>query len=474
MRFTIISILLILGSITGKSQNIEQGKAFQFNLQECLEYAYKNNDSLKNAQLDIESAKYKVKETVGIGLPQVSGTASFQDYLKVPQIQFPNFNYLIPDILRKQNITATNPTTRETYPVNIPESTESPFSLFGFQQKYNANYALNVSQLLFNGTYLVGLKASKTFKELSEKNYTRSRISTTVAVTKAYYQVLVSNEQLRLLDANLKQLSQQVKETTQLNKQGFVEKIDLDRLRVLYNNLNTSRENTERLLVLSTQLLKFQMGMPVTEELTVKDKIENISLDITSSLAVDTSAYKNRIEYSLLETQSRLNQLDLQRIKSQGLPSLAAIGSTGNSYQSSSFKNLFDMNLPSVYIGVQLSVPIFSGFQRTYQIKQARIALQKTNNVLNVAKNGFLLQQEQARITYQNSIKSLDNQKANMDLARQVLNVSKIKYKEGVGSSIEVTQAQTELETAENNYIQALFNALVSKVDLDNAYGHIQ
>ncbi len=472
MRFTIISILLILGSITGKSQNIEQGKAFQFNLQECLEYAYKNNDSLKNAQLDIESAKYKVKETVGIGLPQVSGTASFQDYIKVPKIPFPSSEYGLQNYLFENRVQLRDKQTNAV--VDAPAPTADQFTLFGFQQKYNANYALNVSQLLFNGTYLVGLKASKTFKELSEKNYTRSRISTTVAVTKAYYQVLVSNEQLRLLDANLKQLSQQVKETTQLNKQGFVEKIDLDRLRVLYNNLNTSRENTERLLVLSTQLLKFQMGMPVTEELTVKDKIENISLDITSSLAVDTSAYKNRIEYSLLETQSRLNQLDLQRIKSQGLPSLAAIGSTGNSYQSSSFKNLFDMNLPSVYIGVQLSVPIFSGFQRTYQIKQARIALQKTNNVLNVAKNGFLLQQEQARITYQNSIKSLDNQKANMDLARQVLNVSKIKYKEGVGSSIEVTQAQTELETAENNYIQALFNALVSKVDLDNAYGHIQ
>jgi outer membrane protein TolC len=132
------------------------------------------------------------------------------------------------------------------------------------------------------------------------------------------------------------------------------------------------------------------------------------------------------------------------------------------------------MNLPAVFVGLQLNVPIFSGFQRTYQVKQAKIELQKTNNVLNMAKNGFLLQQEQSRITYQNSIKSLSNQKANMNLAAEVLRVSRIKYKEGVGSSIEVTQAQTELETAENNYIQALYNALVSKVDLDNAYGRIQ
>ncbi|MBC8051799.1 MAG: TolC family protein [Sphingobacteriaceae bacterium] len=465
MRFKLLSILILLGSMA-KAQDVQQGKTFTFNLQECLEYAYKNNDSLKNAQLDIENAKYKVKKTIGIGLPQVNGSFTFQDYLKVPQIPFPNFAYVFQDILFQQKVQTADGAAK------APEG--SPTSLFGFQQKYNANYGLTVNQLLFNGTYLVGLKASKTFKELSEKNFNRTKIGTTVAVTKAYYQVLVSNEQLSLLDANLNQLNQQFKETSELNKQGFVEKIDLDRLRVAVNNLTTTRENTERLLELSTQLLKFQMGMPVTENLTVKDKIQDVSLDIASTIAVDTTAYKNRVEYSLLETQARLNTLDLQRIKSQALPTLAAFGSAGNAYQSASFSSLFDTNLPSVFIGLQLNVPIFSGFQRTYQVKQAQVAVKKTNNILNMAKNGFLLQQEQARITYQNGIKSLNNQKANMDLAREVLRVSRIKYKEGVGSSIEVTQAQTELETAENNYIQALYNALVSKVDLDNAYGRIQ
>ena len=466
MRFT-LSILIILSSMLLRAQDTSQDRTYRFNLQECLEYAYRNNDSLKNAQLDIESAKYKVRETIGIGLPQISGTATFQDYIKVPQIPFPNFAYLFQDILYNQEVQNTSGN-------RVDPPTGEQTSLLGFQQKYNANYALNVNQLLFNGTYLVGLKASKTFKELSEKNYNRTKISTTVAVTKAYYQVLVSNEQLVLLDANLQQLNQQLKETTELNRQGFVEKIDLDRLRVAVNNLNTTRENTARLLVLSTQLLKFQIGMPVTESLAVSEKIQDVNLDITSAIAVDTAAYRNRIEYSLLETQARLNNLDLQRIKSQALPTLAAIGSAGNSYQSSSFSNLFEMNLPSVFVGLQLSVPIFSGFQRVNQIKQARIAVQKTNNILNVAKNGFLLQQEQARITYQNGIRSLNNQRDNMNLAREVLRVSRIKYQEGVGSSIEVTQAQTALEQAENNYIQALYDALVSKVDLDNAYGRIQ
>ena len=467
MRFT-LSILIILSAIVAKAQEIVPAeRTFRFNLQECLEYAYKNNDSLKNAQLDIQSAKYRVKETVGIGLPQVNATASFQDYIKVPKIPFPNFGYLFQDILFQQNVAVAGGGT-----VKPPEGDQT--SLIGFQQKYNANYGVSVNQLLFSGTYLVGLKASRTYKELSEKSFTRTKIATTVSVTKAYYQVLVSNEQLKLLDANIKQLGQQLKETTELNKQGFVEKIDLDRLRVVYNNLNTTRENTERLLILATQLLKFQMGMPITESLAVKERITDVNLDLASTINVDTAAYKNRVEYSLLETQARLNDLNVKRLKSLALPSLAAIGSAGNSFQAAKLNNLFDMNLPSVFIGLQLNVPIFSGFQRTYQVKQAQIEQQKTNNVLNIAKNGFLLQQEQSKIRYQNGLKSLNNQRANMDLAREVLRVSSIKYKEGVGSSIEVTQAQTALEQAENNYIQALYDALVSKVDLDNAYGRIQ
>jgi hypothetical protein len=177
MRFT-LSILIILGSIVVRAQEIVPAeRTFRFNLQECLEYAYKNNDSLKNAQLDIQSAKYRVKETVGIGLPQVNATASFQDYIKVPKIPFPNFGFLLQDILFQQNVQTSSGT------VKAPEG--SPTTLFGFQQKYNANYGISINQLLFSGTYLVGLKASRTYKELSEKSFIRTKIATTVGVTKA-------------------------------------------------------------------------------------------------------------------------------------------------------------------------------------------------------------------------------------------------------------------------------------------------
>lgn len=459
--------LFTLATFVGNAQVNPDGKTYQLNLQQCLEYAYANNDSLKNARLDIESANYKVKETIGLGLPQVNGSASFQDYLKVPSIPFPNFQYGLYKLLNDQGVQGSNGV------IQIPVGME-PFGLFSFTQKYSANYGVNVSQLLFNGTYLVGLQASKTFKELSQKNLIRTKIQTDVSVTKAYYQVLVNGEQLRLLDANLDQLKKQLSETKELNKQGFVEKIDLDRIQVLVNNLATTRENTTRLLALGVELLKFQIGMPINNELIIKDKIENVILEDNAAIYADSTAYKKRVEYGLLETQRKLNQLDLKRIKSLALPSLSAMGSAGNAYQNNNFQNLFDMNLPSVYIGLQLNVPLFSGFQRLNQVRQAKIEVQKVNNILNSVKNGLQLQQESSRIMFTNGLQSLNNQKANMSLAQEVLRVSRIKYEQGVGSSIEVTQAQTALEQAENNYIQALYNALISKVDLDRAYGRIQ
>ncbi|MDB5120901.1 MAG: TolC family protein [Sphingobacteriales bacterium] len=445
MRSFLLVCLTILGSFV-RAQEAPSGKTFQFNLQQCLEYAYANNDSLKNAKLDIESANYKVKETVGLGLPQISGSAQFQDFLKVPTTLLPGEFFNQPGTF-------------------IPVK---------FGVKYQSNAGISVNQLVFNGTYLVGLQASKTFKELSQKSFVRTKIQTEINVTKAYYQVLVNGEQLRLLDANLSQLGKQLGETKELNKQGFVEKIDLDRIQVLHNNLSTTRENAIRLLALGLELLKFQTGMSANDNLIIVDKIENINFDVNQTVKEDTTAYKRRIEYSLIETQGNLNRLDVKRLKSLYLPSLSAFGSSTYNYQADKFADLYDTKFPTSVVGLQLNVPIFSGFQRLNQIRQAKIAVLKSDNILHMVKNALQLQQESSGIMFQNGLQSLKNQKQNMGLAQEVLRVSRIKYEQGVGSSIEVTQAQTALEQAENNYIQALYNALISKVDLDHAYGRIQ
>jgi len=395
----------------------------------------------------MKSADYKVRETTGIGLPQVSGSATFTDYVKIPTTLLPGQFF------------------------GQPAGTFVPVQ---FGVKYQSGLGLNLSQILFDGSYLVGLKASRTYKELSQRSYTRSKIEANVNVTKAYYQVLVSDEQVKLLDANINQLKQQVDQTVAENKQGLAEKIDVERLQVQYNNLVTRRENTVRLLALNYQMLKFQIGMPITAELVLTDKLESVQLADTPDATTDTTFYHNRIEYGLLETSKKLNELDVANKKANFYPKLKLNGNYNSSYQNNSFGNLYSMSFPSSYFGLTLDVPIFSSGQRINQLRQSKIAVLKSQNDLDNAKNGFLLQANAAHINYVNSLRSLDNQKQNQQLAQDVLNVSKIKYQQGVGSSIEVTQAQTALESADNDYIQALYNAMISKVDLDKAYGRIQ
>lgn len=445
----ILTLLMCLTvSIKGFSQTSPEPVTYNFSVQEAVDYALNHKDSVVNARLDVTSADYRVKEIIGQGLPQINGQASFQDYLKVPTTLLPGEFF------------------------GQPAGTFIPVK---FGVKYQSNLAVSASQLLFDPSYIVGLQSRKTYKELYNRAYTRTKIDVISNVTKAYYQVLVSNEQIKLLDANIAQLKQQVDQTTAQNKQGFVEKIDVDRIAVQYNNLVTTRENTLRLLALNYQLLKLQIGMPINANLTLKDRLTDVNIDANAAeTATDTTFYKKRIEYGLLETNLKLSEFDLKRQKAQFLPTLSANASYASSYQNNSFRNLYSTSFPSSYIGLTLNVPIFSGFQRTNRVKQSAITVQKNQNNLNSIKNALALQAEQAKVTYINSLQSLNNQKRNQELAREVLRVAKIKYEQGVGSSIEVTQAQTGLENADNSYVQSLYDALVSKVDLDKAYGRIQ
>ena len=206
------------------SQAPPDTQAYRFSVADCINYAYTHQDTVLNAGLDVKSAEYKVKETIGIGLPQISASANFQDYLKTPSILFPSFTDGLYAILNHEGVKDGSG--------NVIQPVTSKPSNFSIYQKYNNPIGVTLNQIIFDGSYLVGLKASKTYKQLYERSYTRSRIDAAVNVTKAYYQVLVSNEQLKLIDADLNQLKQQLDQTSAQNKQGFVEQIDVQRIEV--------------------------------------------------------------------------------------------------------------------------------------------------------------------------------------------------------------------------------------------------
>ncbi len=440
-KLHLLLFCLIWGSLA-KAQS--EPDAYNFSLNEAIDYAQKHQTAVLNAQIDEDIAKNTVKKTIGIGLPQVSGSYTFQDFLNIPVVIVPG---------------------------SFMGQPGQDFSVkFGTQ--YQSAAQLDVSQLLFDGSYIVGLQAAKTYKELSVRNLKRTRIETAVAVIKAYYSVLVSNEQLTLLDAHLKQLRKSLDDTEALFKNGLVEKIDVDRLSVLKNNSETERENLIRSLNLNTSLLKFQMGMSVQSNLSLKDSIASFVM-APVTIAPDTTIYQNRIEYALLQTQKRLDQLDLKRYKSQFLPSLAAFGSASRNFLADQFSDAFGSNYPTTIIGLKLSVPIMSGGQRLFNVRNAKLQVLKSQNNINQLKNSINLEVSQAQTNYTNGMQSLENQKRNMKLAKDVLGVSRIKYEQGVGSSLEITTAETSLKEAENNYINALYDMLINKVNLDKALGRI-
>lgn len=464
MKPKIIYILLFATLISIKANAQE---SFQFTLQEAIEYAMSNQVNIKNAELDKEIAKQKVRETVAIGLPQIDGKASIQNFLDIPTQVLPDFiSPAVYGTLVKEGVV-----DRNGNPIQMPASFGSTPVQFG--TNFNMSYGIDISQLIFDGNYLLGLKAASVYKDLSIKALKRSKIETQVNVSKAYYNVLVAQKNIELLDANIVQLKKTLDDTKAYYDQGFVEKIDIDRLNVLYNNLVTERENISRVVELSKVVLKFQMGMPIANKLELKDKLEDVVLQ--QNLNTEESAnLEGRVEFQLLKTQMRLNELDYKRNIVNRAPSLVAFGSFSRNGLSNEFSDLTDVFYPTSIIGLQLNVPILGSGKKYYQTKQAKLNLEKSKNDLKNLENALSLESKSANVTFNNSVNSLNNQRKNMELAAEILRVSKAKYEQGVGSSLEVVTAQTSLKEAETNYINALFNALVAKIELEKSKGNIQ
>jgi outer membrane protein TolC len=436
-------ILILIALVMGGWQLGLAQTSHSFSLEQAIDYAYQNQNQLKNAALDVEIARYKVKETLAIGLPQVKGVFDVSNNIEIPTVIIPDFS-------------------------NPGQTTAAQFGT-----NYNMSYGLEASQLIFDGNYLLGLKASSVYNDLSKKVYERSKIETNVSVTKAYYASLVATEKLKVLEANILRLKKTMEDTKSYYESGFAEKIDYERLEVLYNNLITERENILKLTQFTNTLLKYQMGMPIQDNLTLTTTIELVQLQpVLDENKVATA--EDRVEYQLLKTSMRLNELDYKRYTVNRAPTLAAYGAYKFTYFNNELGALTNDAYPVAVIGLNLSVPIIGSGQKNYQQKQAKLNLQKSRNDLKNFENVISLESQQTQIAYNNSIRSLETQAKNRELAANVLNVTKTKYDQGVGSSLEVTTAESALKEAETNYISALFDALIAKVEMDKAFGKIK
>ena len=447
MNRSIFILLFVLISGYAHSQ-----KDSAYTLQQCINYALQNTNSIKNAQIDYESTLERVGEIRAIGLPQINGAVSVVDNPKLKRFFALNgASPLIFDPTKPKGEVLTSPNF--------------------FQLRSSGDANATISQLLFDGSFVVAISSSKTYKELARKNITQSKTQVVEGVTKAYYMVMINQERLKLLDVNLSRLDSTLYQTRAMNKAGLVEKIDVDRLEVSYNNLITEKLKSENMMEVSRLLLQFQMNMPLEQNISLADNLNSIKIDSVAPpvAAIDPS---QRIEYSLLETQKKLQTFDKKNINAGYIPRLSAFGTAGFFRQDKSIGQLFVNKYYSYNMyGFNLTVPIFDGMSKHYRIQQAKLSIAKTENNIAQMKTTIELQAKQAHINYKNSLQTLTTQKRNMELAAEVVRVTRIKYQAGVGSNLEVVNAEASQKEAQTNYFSALYDAIVAKIDLQKASG---
>ena len=446
------SLLLWLGLAAWPGLRAQD--SLSLDLEGCIAYALDHNHTVQNARFDVYIAQAQVKEVMASGYPQVNGSVDVQYFPSLPTTILPgDFNPVV------------DPVTGETRPGEPLEVR------FGFPWQSTAGFGLN--QLIFDGTFFIGLKGARTFEELSERAADRTREETALAVSRAYYQALMATEQLALVDANLARVRKLFTETRALNEAGFAEKIDVDRLQINLTNLELEREKVRRFTGLSRQLLKFQMGMPVQQGLKLQGSVTDLEETPPTPLALGDLDPANRIEYQMLQTQERLEQYNTQRIRAGYMPSLYGFGNFQVNAQRDAF-DFFDPNerwFPIVVVGLQLNVPIFDGFRKRAQVQQSQLELRKIRNQYDQFTQSMQVEVLSAHHQLLDAYDALQATEANAALAQRVFEVAEIKYKEGVGSSLEVNEAESQLKQAEVNRLSSLYQYLMAQLELQKAQG---
>ncbi|MBC3540935.1 TolC family protein [Rufibacter sediminis] len=481
-----VSWLLLGWLLSLLSPNPVTAQEQAFSLPQAIQYALQNRPNLKTLRNQEQIDKAKVGEVRAIGLPQVNaGVDISNNFIQQKSIvdfsafggggQLNSFTITPQQLSSGKDIVLT-----PTY--TVPEGMSGPQAIT-FVQPWTGAAALSASQLLFDGSYLIGLRAASTYTQLSKKSTQQGEIEVAEQVSKAYYSVLVAGEQIKLLDQNLARLDTLLRQTTVMNTNGFVEKLDVDRLKVSYNNLKIDRDKAQRLLALGEQLLKFQMGFPQTQPILLTDQLNESSLaNAKPRINYSGFEYANRIEYSILETQRDLALLQQRNIKSGYWPRLLlnanyGYNGVGNSAgklldvkagaNNTTTRNWFDFGV----VGVSLQVPIFDGLRKSYQVQQSRIQLENVKLGFEQLQQSIDLELRQSDVTVENTLSVLRAQRQNLELAEEIARVSRIKYQQGVGSNLEVITAETDLRAAQTSYYSALYDALIAQVDADRATG---
>ncbi len=445
-RYNLFCFMLLLGpTLMAQTQQTPT-----FSLEDCIEYAMSNNPELQRTALDRDQANADIGVTRSDGLPQVTGLIDIGNNFLIPQTFVPKSAFPDPE----------NPT--DTVGTRGLE----------FGTAYTGNAVLSVTQMLFDGSFFVGLEAARTYRQLSQKDLLQAKVNLVDGISKSYYLVLINNERKKTLTLEYYRLDSLLKNTSALWENGFVEKIDVSRVQVQFNNVKSQLRSLDAQILTGYQTLKLQMGMKVDASFEVGDKIEDVVFSFNEG-AVGQFDINNRIEYSQLQTNKSLAYLDLKNNKVQYLPTLDAYLRVGANTGANSFSDVTNTSnwVGSGVVGVTLNIPIFDGLRKSYNVQKSRIQIKQVELAFEQLENSIDQEIASSQANLDANLANLTFQNENMELAREVYNVSQAKYEEGVGSNIEVLDASRDLQNAQINYYNALYDALVAKVNLEKALG---
>ena len=438
--------LLLASALILFSSNLMAQNTNQLTAQQTVDYGLKNAYQVKNALLDVLIQQQSNRDITSAAYPQINANGSFNDYLNIPTSLLPGEFF---------------------------GGAPGTFIPVKFGTKYSSSAGVSFNQILFDGQVFVGLQARKTSIDLRQKAAELTEENIKANIYKIYYQLVVSKTQINLLDANISRLQKLDHDTREIYKNGFAEKVDVDKLTVQISNLQTEKFKVQNTIANGYSGLKVLIGMPVKDSLILTDTLNEAQLkeDILES---STYKYTDRRDYQLLDLTSKLNQYNIKRYKLSQIPTLSFNANYSKQAQRSQF-DFFEKKdwFTTSYIGLALKIPIFNGFSTRAKIAQSKLEWQQTLNQMEGLKINIDNDVVVAKNNFTTAIATMDFQKQNMALAELVYEQTKKKYEIGTGSSTEINTAQVDLQTAQTNYISALYDAIIARVDLLKATGKL-
>ncbi len=429
--------MLTLLLFAGFLQAQDKKESFSFTLKEAIDHAIQNNYSAINANLDIEAAKQKKWETTTIGLPQINGNVGYQNNFKLQ--------------------------------TNVVDFGGVPTALT-FGTKHNMSSSLTLSQLIFDGSYLVGLQSAKTYLKISENAKIKTANEIKEIVINSYGNVLLADESILILQKNKAILEKTFSDTKEIYKNGLIEEENVEQLQITLASINSSLENVKRQKTIANDMLKLVLGIDLQNDLKLTDKLDVLTQNnVDLVLLKEEFNVKNNIDYRIGQNLLTSKELLLKLEKSKALPSLGAAVNFGyNSFGNEfTFFNQDQKWYNYSNVGVSLNVPIFSSFGRSSRTQQAKIALEQSKTELTQTEQQLKLQFEKAKSDYEFSLEQLTTSKSNLNLAERIENKNQIKFKEGLASSFDLTKAQEQLYSAQQTYLQTMLDVINKRATLE-------